>query len=722
VRVWLCEKKDQAENLAPLLGNPRRGAGFIDTNDGRVTWAIGHLLQQASPEGYNPEWEKWTLDTLPMIPDTWRLLPDENKKRQLDAVLATLAEASEVVVATDCGQEGEAIARELLDHAGYAGAVRRLWYSALDEASLRKALGAIRDGSSSEPMYWAAQARARADWLIGMNLTRAYTLRSRATGAKGVRSVGRVQTPTLALVVRRDREIEAFQVRTFYDIEAQASTATGEAVTLRHSPPEAERLYDREAAEALARRVSGHQGPLRVEQNERTQAPPKLLNLTRLTSLTSKKLGWKADHTLKIAQSLYDKKLTTYPRTACVHLPNEQEPEVGDVLDALGKVPALARSVAALSVHKPVIRKSVFNTEQVNKHEHHAIVPRPGDPSAAQLDDDEKAAYALIAQHYLAALMPDYRFAETRFTLDADGVALTAVGRVPLDQGWRAVFGAADPEAEDDAGEDQAGELPAIADGARVTLDTAALKPRKTTPPKRYTDGTLQQDMESVAKFATDPRIKERLKETSGIGTVATRAEVIKTLRERGYIEDQGKHIVSTATGRELIDVLPTQLTDPAMTAVWEERLDELRRGALGIEHRDEFVQKIAGNITRLIASIVGEAAELAANRAPSEAQVRYANTIAQALGVAAPAEGAPFAQVQGFIDQHADAFASLPPSPAQLAFAEKVAGEKGIELPADVRTNRSACGAWLDVNAPKSKPKGKAAGKKAATKRRTKA
>ena len=205
MRVWLCEKKDQAENLAPLLGNPRRGAGFIDTNDGRVTWAIGHLLQQASPEGYNSEWEKWTLDTLPMIPDDWLLLPDENKKRQLDAVLATLAEASEVVVATDCGQEGEAIARELLDHAGYAGTVRRLWYSALDEASLRKALGAIREGSSSEPMYWAAQARARADWLIGMNLTRAYTLRSRASGAKGVRSVGRVQTPTLALVVRRDR-------------------------------------------------------------------------------------------------------------------------------------------------------------------------------------------------------------------------------------------------------------------------------------------------------------------------------------------------------------------------------------------------------------------------------------------------------------------------------------------------------------------------------------
>lgn len=727
MRVWLCEKKDQANNLAPLLGNPKPGAGYIDTNDGRITWAIGHLLQQAQPESYSPQWQQWSLDVLPMIPEHWRLLPDPNKERQLAAVLGTLKLATEVVIATDYGQEGEAIARELLDHGGFSGTIRRLKYSALDEASLRKALGSILDGATSEPLYWASQARARADWIVGMNLSRAYTLRSRASGAKGTRSVGRVQTPTLALVVRRDREIEAFVSRTFYDIEAVATTRTGESVTLRYAPAEAARLYDRAEAEALARRLSGQQGPLRVEQNERSKGPPKLLNLTGLTRLTSKKLGWKADHTLTIAQALYDKKLTTYPRTACTQLPNEQEGDIPAVLDALAKIPPLARHIAALTVTAPTLRSSVFNTAKVNEHEHHAIIPTTVDPTTVQLDADERAAYGLIAQHYLAALLPDYRFAETRITLDAGEIPLTVVGRVPLAQGWQAVFGAEDPDADEKDDTDAGDTLPAIVDGAHGTLGDAALKPRKTTPPKRYTDGELVADMESVAKYATDPAIKARLKETAGLGTDATRASIVKTLRERGYIEDQGKHIVSTPIGRELVDVLPAPITDPATTALWEERLNEMRRGELPATARDEFVAKVAGNITRLVTTIRGQASELAAAREPSAPQVRYARTIAEALKIELPAAAATsFSALQAFLDQHAAVFAALPPSPAQLAFAEKVAAEKGIELTAEARSSRSACGAFLDVHAPKTKKSTdkpaakKAAAKKAATRKKT--
>lgn len=717
MRVWLCEKKDQADSLAPLLGKPKPARGYIETADGRVTWAIGHLLQQAQPEQYAEAWGQWRLDVLPMLPQQWKLLPDPNKRQQLDAVLACLKAASEVVIATDCGQEGEAIARELLDYAGYRGAVRRLWYSALDEASLRKALAALREDAASRPLYWAAQARARADWLIGMNLSRAYTLRARASGAKEVRSVGRVQTPTLALVVRRDREIEAFVSRTYYSIEAEASSATGERVTLRYAPPEASRLWERPAAEALAQQFAGATGPLQVVQAEKTQAPPKLLNLTRLSTLMGRKLGWKSDYTLEIAQSLYEKKLTTYPRTACTLLPNEQEGEVPAVLEALNTVPALARHVGALIVHKPVLRTSVFNTAKMAKdnHEHHAIIPTAASPAAVEMTDDERAAYLCIAQHYLAALLPDYRYAETRFGLEAAGVTLTAVGRVPLDQGWRYVFGAADPDADETSDDEAAGELPTIAAGTRMTLGQPAIKAHQTTPPKRYTDAELLADMESVAKYATDPAIKARLKESSGIGTPATRAAIIKTLRERGYLADQGKHIVSTPLGRDLVDALPPALTDPATTAVWEERLDELRRGALPEAARDEFVAKIAANIAKLIERVRAEASAAAAARPPSEAQLRYARSIAEALQSPLPPEAeTSYAALQAFITAHQDAFAALPPSPAQLAFAEKIAAEKGLELPADVRTQRSACGAWLDLHAPKAKAGSKGGQRKA--------
>jgi DNA topoisomerase-3 len=715
VRVWLCEKKDQADKLAPLLGKPRPARGYIDTADGRVTWAIGHLLQQAQPEQYDTAWGQWQFDVLPMLPQRWQLLPDPNKQQQLDAVLACLKAASEVVIATDCGQEGEAIARELLDYAGYRGAVRRLWYSALDEGSLRKALAGLREDAASRPLYWAAQARARADWLIGMNLSRAYTLRARASGAKEVRSVGRVQTPTLALVVRRDREIESFVPRTYYSLEAEATTATGERVTLRYAPPEASRLWERPAAEALAQQLAGATGPLQVEQAEKTQAPPKLLNLTRLSTVLGRKYGWKSDYTLEIAQRLYEKELTTYPRTACTLLPNEQEGDVPAVLDALTTVPALARHVAALVIHPPLLRKSVFNTAKMAEanHEHHAIIPTAASPQGVDMSDDERAAYLIIAQHYLAALMPDYRYAETRLSLEAAGVTLSAVGRVPLDQGWRHVFGAADPDAEDGPSEDVAGELPAIAAGTRMTLGQPAIKAHKTTPPKRYTDAELLADMESVAKYATDPAIKARLKETSGIGTPATRAAIIKTLRERGYIADQGKHIVSTPLGRELVDTLPAPLTDPATTAVWEERLDELRQGKLPESARDEFVARIAENITRLIERVRAEASAVSAARPPTEAQLRYARTIAEALQRPLPPEAtASYSALQAYITAHQDAFAALPPTPAQLAFAEKIAAERGIELPAEARTQRAACGAWLDLHAPK--PQGRASSGKA--------
>ena len=726
MRLWICEKRDQAQHIAPLLGNPKPGHGYIDTDDGRVAWARGHLLEQVGPAAYAKAWEAWSFDVLPMIPDQWKHQPNPEKERELGVLLANIPKASEIIIATDCGAEGEAIARELLDHARYRGPVRRLWYSALDAASLTKAIAALRPGESSEPLYWASQARARADWLMGMNLTRAYTLRSRAAGGKGPRHIGRVMTPTLALVVRRDAEIEAFREATYYEIEITAETALGASVTLTHAPADESRIFNRADAEAIAAAVAGASGPIAVTHQNKAQKPPSLMTLSRFQKLASRRFGWSADKTLEIAQSLYDKELTTYPRTPCALLPNEQEAEIPRVLSALGQVPGLARHVAELTVNKPTIRPTVFNSAKMEekREEHHAIIPT-GEPLAGRnVSDDEQAAYLLIAQHYLAALLPDYTFHETRMTLDAGGVSFTTSGRVPVGQGWKAVFGA-DPDADDDEAQ-ATSTLPDIADGTRANVAAAALRPKKTRPPKRYTEGDLIGDMLDVGKFATNPEVRKRLKENAGIGTEATRGSIIKNLRERGYLEPQGKFIVSTPLARELIGMLPAPLTDAATTALWEEKLDELRRGTVPVSARDEFVSKIAANVARIIESVRGDAAKAAANRTPSEGQVRYARAIAVALGVPLPADvETSHAAVQAFLDAHSDAYGNLPPSEKQLAFAEKLAGEKGVALTDEQRSSRAALGAFLDLHAPKdkaAKPAAKKPTAKTAKKRKAKA
>ncbi|WP_372389671.1 DNA topoisomerase [Xanthomonas axonopodis] len=723
MRLWICEKRDQAKNIAPLLGNPKPGQGYIDTDDGRVVWARGHLGEMVGQPPVAGAWDRWDWPTLPMNPVKWTFEPVPGKERELAVVLANIPKASEIVIATDCGAEGEAIARELLDHAGYRGSVRRLWYSALDVASLTKAIANLRPGDSSEPLYWASQARSRADWFLGRNLTRAYTLLARAGGGKGPRHVGRVASPTLALVVRRDAMIEAFREATYYDIEITAQTALGASVVLTHAPIDERRIFARADAEAIVAAATGASGAIAVTQENKAQKPPSLMTLSRLQQLASRRFGWSADKSLEIAQSLYDKKLTSYPRTPCALLPNEQEVQIPRVLETLAQVPGLARHVAALTVNKPTIRPTVFNTAKMVKDhaEHHAIVPTGDSLAGHTLSEDEQAAYLLIAQHYLAALLPDYTFHETRMTLEAGGVAFTASGRIPTDQGWKAVFGA-DPDS-DEEDDTTSPTLPDIQDGTRGTVAAAALRPKKTRPPKRYTEGDLIADMLDVGKFATNPEVRKRLKENAGIGTEATRGTIIKNLRERGYLESKGKFIISTPLARELIAMLPAPITDAATTALWEEKLDELRRGLVPVEARDEFVSKVAANVTRIIEAVRGDAARAAATRAPSEGQLRYAQAISVALGVALPADAeTSHAAVQAFLDTHGETYGNLPPSEKQLAYAEKLANDKGVALSDEQRRSRAALGAFLDLHADKKAAPAKKSATKTTKKRKAKA
>lgn len=713
MRVWIAEKPSQAKDIANVLGRAKRGEGCIDTAQGTVTWAVGHLLELVDPEEYDPELKSWRLDTLPFLPPRWTQRPrDAGARKQLNVVKALLAKATSVVVATDADREGESIARELLDHCRYRGSVQRLWLKALDEQSIRKGLEALKAGSETEPLYWSAQARARADWLMGLNLTRCASLLTQARGGAGVRTVGRVQTPTLALVVRRDAEIENHVQRTYFEIAALVD-ARGQRVTLRYSPaatPEDKRLYDRDAAEALRARCEGAQGPLSVKTQRKHEGPPKLFSLSGLQQACSRMFGWTADKTLEIAQSLYEThKLTTYPRSDCPYLPQEQVGEVPAVLQALSAAAELAPLVACLG--QPEIRRSVWDTSKVTAH--HAIIPTMVPAQLGGLSADERKAFLLIARHYLASLYPDAQYDETRITLDANGVPLSATGRVPRVEGWRVVFGAQIEEGD----EERAGALPAIADGTPGHVIQALLEAKKTQPPKPYTEGTLLADMEAIAKFATDPRIKARLKETSGLGTEATRASIIKGLRKRGFLEAKGKAIHSTPQGRELIASLPAVVCDAALTAVWEDRLNDLASGKLPEAARDQFVSSVFEQIGKLIAVMKASAPTTPAVSAnadsgvsasrrdglPTPKMIAAARSMASQRGLAnlPPDVERSFAACSAFLDASAEDLKARSstgrPSDAAVNYARRLAAANMQALPEAVLTSRDACSQFID-------------------------
>lgn len=710
MRLWICEKPSQAKDVAAVLGSARRGDGYWETAQGRVVWCFGHLLEQAQPDAYDAAHKTWSVAALPIVPETWQLVPIRKVAAQLKVVGTALRAASEVVIATDADREGEAIARELLERFRYRGPVKRLWLRALEASAVRAAIADMREGSSTEPLYWASQARSRADWLVGMNLTRAATKIGEVLGAeRGVRSVGRVQTPTLALVVRRDRLIFGFESRAYYELAATVDAA-GESVLLRHAPsatPEDKRIYERETAVALAAQAQDAQGPLGVATARKRQGPGKLYSLSGLQKACNRRYGWSADKTLRVAQSLYEThKLTTYPRTDCTFLADEHVATVPALLSAVGALPELSAH-SAHAAAAPIIRKSIFNGAKVTAH--HAIIPTGLKPTAT-LDADARKAYALIAQRFVAALLPDHEYDETRITMDANGVPFGAVGRTPVVAGWRSVYGAGTDEEQDEA--DTSTQLPGLADGTPSAVRHVEVEGKKTSPPDRYTEGTLIEDMCSVAKYATDPDVRARLKEQSGIGTEATRAAIIKTLRDRGFLEARGKWIESTPSGRGLIDFLPADLCDAALTAVWEDHLERIGSGEVPMSARDEFVSGIEQYVATLLAQlkarvpdgvVVDGPPNAPSARPPSAKQLAHAEDLAHRAGLREVPERArtSAAECSQFITERsggASNGATDSPTPNQKSLLERLERERGVSVPDEARTSRKACSQYLDT------------------------
>ncbi|MDH0103533.1 DNA topoisomerase III [Stutzerimonas stutzeri] len=601
MRLFLCEKPSQGKDIGRILGATQRGEGCLNGSGVTITWCIGHLVEAAAPEVYDAALKRWSLEQLPIIPQQWRVEVKPKTATQFKVVKALLAKATHLVIATDADREGELIAREIIDLCGYRGPIERLWLSALNDASIRTALGKLRPSSDTLPMYYAALARSRADWLVGMNLSRLFTVLGRQAGYDGVLSVGRVQTPTLKLVVDRDREIAAFKSVPFWAIDVSLS-AEGQAFAAQWVAPDdctddAGRCLQQPVAQQAAQqiRAAGSAQVVSVGTERVREGPPLLFDLSTLQEVCSRQVGLDVQETLQIAQALYEThKATTYPRSDSGYLPESMFAEVPIVLDSLLNTdPSLRPIMGQLDRSQ---RSRAWNDGKVTAH--HGIIPTLEPANLSALSEKELAVYRLIRAHYLAQFLPHHEFDRTVAEFSCGQQTLVATGKQVVVKGWRLVL--AEPQADED-GDDTARSqvLPPLREGLACQVAEVEIKALKTMPAKPYTQGELVKSMKGIARFVTDPRLKQKLKDTTGIGTEATRANIISVLIARGYIVKKGRSIRASDAAFTLIDAVPAAIADPGTTAVWEQALDMIEAGQLTL---DVFLSKQAAWISQLIA------------------------------------------------------------------------------------------------------------------------
>ena len=600
MRLFLCEKPSQAKDIAAVLGASRRGDGCWVGPNATVTWCIGHLLETAPPDAYDERYKRWVLADLPIIPAKWKMRVKPKTASQFKAVKRLLGEASELVIATDADREGEMIARELVEHCRYRGPIQRLWLSALDDASIRKALGALKPGSETFNLYHSALGRSRADWLIGMNMSRLFTLLGRQSGYQGVLPVGRVQTPTLRLVVDRDRSISDFIPVAYWAIDVQLKHDAQLFTAQWRADPDTcddqdrclNQAHAQQAAAAINSASSARVCKLRTERMR--EVAPLPFDLGTLQEVCSKKLGLGAQETLDIAQALYETyKVVTYPRSDCGYLPQSQHSEAPSILAALQQAdPALGPLAGYLD---PQRRSRAWNDAKVSAH--HGIIPTAAAKNLERLSGKHRAVYTLIRARYLAQFLPNHEYDRTQADFDCAGQNLRAVGKQIIEPGWkRALPEALAPAKGREAPAPQP--LPILREGLDCAIAAVNLKDLWTQPPKPFTEGDLIKAMKNVAKLVQDPLLKQKLKDTTGIGTEATRAGIIQGLLDRGYLIKNGKALAATPPAFSLIDAVPRAIADPGTTAIWEQALDMVQSGEMTL---DIFVAKQAAWMSKHI-------------------------------------------------------------------------------------------------------------------------
>ncbi|CCE25803.1 DNA topoisomerase III [Methylotuvimicrobium alcaliphilum] len=608
MNLFIAEKPSVAKAIAGELGMTGKGDGFIQCGSDKVTWCFGHLLEQAEPDDYTPSdvprghngKKVWRVDELPIIPTTWILMPKEDAKKQLTAIGKLLKEADVIVNAGDPDREGQLLVDEVLEHFNNTKPVRRFWVSAQDSVSVQRGLAALKDNTHFAGWADAAKARQRADWLIGMNLSRAYTLRAQRGGSRALLTVGRVQTPTLALVVARDREIEGFKPVPYHTIRAEIQHAGGSFFAAWKAKEDQAgldsegRLVDTAIANALVEKIAGKPVIIAEYKEEaKTQSQPLAFALSDITLLASHKFGYSAEEVLKACQALYEThKLTSYPRTDCAYLPESQHADAAGILAAIKYVnPELGGIVDGAD---PRIKSKTWNDSKITAH--HGIIPTLHKGGKSGLSDQERTIYELIVRAYLAQFYPLHEYRQTTVSAEVESETFTANGKVITRNGWREVFQEADEDDKHDSEEGNRQRLPAMKQGDDVTCGQAARRDAKTKPPARFTEGTLTRAMENIHKFVSDPDHKKVLRDGDGIGTSATRASILSELKRREFLELKGKHIISTTLGRSVIDALPEVVKSPVLTALYERMLKGIEQGntEMGafIARQEDFIRE----------------------------------------------------------------------------------------------------------------------------------
>ncbi|GAB1672350.1 DNA topoisomerase III [Mannheimia haemolytica] len=614
MKLFICEKPSQARDLSAVLKATDKGDGVLWTSDKAigVTWGFGHLVEQFQPEDYDPAFKRWSFEALPIIPNRWQVAPKKEAKKQYNIVMGLIKKASSVVIATDADREGEMIARELLDLANYRGSIQRCWLSALDEPSIRKALQTLKPGKETEALYYAGMGRSRSDWLIGMNFSRLFTLMAQAKGYSGKPlSVGRVQSPTLAMVVKRDREIANFVPKSHYQLGVQCATSTNECfvaglVISERYLDESGLCLDGRVVQQAEQQIkqSGIAKIISVETKREKKSPPLLYALSDLQGECNRLFGFGAQQVLDIAQALYEvHKLTTYPRTDCGYLPESQFAEVPVVIQSLI---TLESSLQGFLPRLNLKQKSrAWDDKKVTAH--HGIIPTMNKKAdLSKLSDAEMKVYDLIRRRYLAQFLPNLETDKTVVQLQSAGHTLIARGNVIVAQGWRILFG---KNMDDENSDDEAKQgLPTLSVNQQCKVVHTEIRSLQTKPPAHYTEGTLLDAMKNAARFVTDERLKKRLRETEGLGTEATRAGLIQGLIDKGFLLKKKKSLVASSEAMALIDSLPTLLKDPGLTALWEQELNRIAEGEATLE---SFMQKQEQFIRQLMKSCMAQGVDM---------------------------------------------------------------------------------------------------------------
>ena len=582
--VCIAEKPGVAKDIADVLGARSRKEGYFEGNGYQVTWTLGHLCTLKEPHDYTEMWKRWSLGSLPMIPPRFgiKLIPDKGREKQFAVIERLMQSAEGIVNCGDAGQEGELIQRWVMQKAGARCPVKRLWISSLTEESIREGLKNLKDQSEYQPLYEAGLSRAIGDWLLGMNATRLYTLKYGRN--KQVLSIGRVQTPTLALIVKRHHEITNFVPQQYWELKTIYRETTFNATSGRFDS-------EAEAQEAL-QKITGEPFTVTdVTAKNGAENPPRLYDLTSLQADCNRKYALTAETTLQTIQSLYEKKVTTYPRVDNTYLSDDIYSKCEGILKGLRDYQPLTAPL----IGKPLIKsKKVFDNKKVT--DHHAIIPTGVYPQG--LTDIEKKVYDLVVRHFIAVFYPECKFRSTTVQGQSAGVNFKATGKVITSPGWKVVF-AQDTNDEQENKSDKEKILPPFTKGESGP-HTPGVQEKWTQPPKNYTEETLLRAMETAGKFVDDEELREAMKE-NGIGRPSTRAEIIEKLCKRNYIRRERKNLIATPTGIELISLIRNELLKSAeLTGQWEKKLRD-------IEKRQYEAKTFIDELKTMLAEVVNE-------------------------------------------------------------------------------------------------------------------